>query len=88
MRVIELAPPYVATGLMGERQKQDPTAMPLDEFVAEVMHILDTEPEVTEVLVKRVHAQRFAILGGFDAYRAFFKRMNDAIRAARAGEAG
>ncbi|GHF37324.1 putative oxidoreductase [Deinococcus metalli] len=83
VQVIELAPPYVRTGLQGERQATDPNAMPLDEFVAEVMQILQDQPDVTEVLVQRVHAQRYAERSG--QYDAFFQRMNDMLRAARHG---
>lgn len=62
--VIEIAPPYVQTELMGEQQASDPNAMPLAEFVAEAMAILDTQPDVREVLVNRVLPLRFA--GGRD----------------------
>ncbi len=37
VEVIELAPPYVQTELMGEHQASDPNAMPLDAFIAETM---------------------------------------------------
>lgn len=52
LQVIELAPPAVQTTLLG--QQSDPSAMPLDEFVAETMQILADEPDVEEVLVERV----------------------------------
>jgi uncharacterized oxidoreductase len=45
IEVIELAPPYVQTQLMGEHQEKDPQAMPLDEFITEVMQILTTQPK-------------------------------------------
>jgi uncharacterized oxidoreductase len=50
---------------MGKRQANDPNAMPLADFIAEVMHILATQPEVNEILVKRVYPLRFA--GAFNA---------------------
>ncbi|WP_420594054.1 SDR family oxidoreductase [Deinococcus sp.] len=81
VQVIELVPPYVRTHLQGERQANDPHAMPLDEFVAETMAILSSNPDVSEVLVQRVHAQRFAEKRG--EYDAFFKQMNDMLTAAR-----
>ena len=62
--VIELAPPYVATYLMGESQAADPGAMPLGEFISEVMEILTTQPGADEVLVKRVQPLRFSAMGG------------------------
>jgi short-subunit dehydrogenase involved in D-alanine esterification of teichoic acids len=40
VEVIEIVPPYVQTTSLGERQANDPQAMPLDEFITEVMQIL------------------------------------------------
>jgi len=66
--VLELIPPYVATELMGEGQAKDPRAMPLAEYLAEVMQILKTQPEATEICVERVKPLRFAAENGnFDA---------------------
>jgi len=58
--VLEIAPPYVQTYLQGERQANDPNAMPLADYLAETMELLSGEPENGEVLVQRVHRQRFA----------------------------
>lgn len=58
--VLEIAPPYVQTHLQGERQANDPNAMPLADYLAETMELLSGEPENGEVLVQRVHRQRFA----------------------------
>ena len=60
IRVIELVPPYVQTGLMGSRQLNDSAAMPLGQFVSEVMGILESQPAVAEILVQRVQPLRFA----------------------------
>jgi uncharacterized oxidoreductase len=60
VEVIEIVPPYVQTELMGARQAVDPNAMPLADFIGEVMQMLDTQPHVREVLVKRVLPLRFA----------------------------
>lgn len=60
VEVIELAPPYVQTYLQGERQANDPNAMPLDAYIAETMQLLADSPANGEVLVQRVHRQRFA----------------------------
>src|SRR5205085_7397964 len=49
VEVIEIIPPYVQTTLMGEQQANDPQAMPLNEFIAEVMEILRSGPGVKEV---------------------------------------
>lgn len=62
--VIELAPPYVQTSLQGERQANDPNAMPLDAYIAETMQLLESNPANGEVLVQRVHRQRFAEANG------------------------
>jgi len=64
VEVLELAPPYVQTELMGEAQKTDPRAMPLDEFIAETMSILETRPEAKEILVERVKPLRWAEVNG------------------------
>ena len=83
VQVLELAPPYVQTELMGARQASDPHAMPLKDFIAEVMSILTNSPNATEILVERVKPLRFAEAnGGFDG---FFKTFNDAMLAARVG---
>lgn len=86
VQVIELVPPYVQTGLMGERQASDPNAMPLNEFISEVMQILKSDPNVQEVLVKRVHMQRFATDAGPEKYNEFFNQFNDRMLAARKAE--
>ncbi len=52
VKVQEIAPPYVQTELGGERQLNDPNAMPLKAFIAETMEALGTDSE--EVLVKAV----------------------------------
>ena len=50
--VIELVPPAVRTALMGQEDSEQ--AMPLEEFVDQVMDILETKPNVTEILVDNV----------------------------------
>lgn len=60
VEVIEIAPPYVQTTLKGEQQANDPNAMPLGEYLAETMALLAGNLENGEVLVQRVHRQRFA----------------------------
>jgi uncharacterized oxidoreductase len=56
VRVLELAPPYVQTELMGSHQAADPRAMPLKEFIDETMRLLATDAD--EILVERVKALR------------------------------
>jgi uncharacterized oxidoreductase len=79
VEVIELIPPYVATTLMGEQQAKDPNAMPLDEFIAEVMEIFKTQPEAKEICVKKVYPLRFAAENGQEKYEQFFRQFNDAM---------
>ncbi len=54
VEVIELAPPYVQTHLMGDHQASDPNAMPLDEYIAETMANFEQSPTPAENLVERV----------------------------------
>lgn len=79
--MLELVLPYVQTDLMGSRQANDPQAMPLKDFIAEVMEIIKATPDATEILVERVKLLRFAEAAGHHA--AFFKTFNDAMAAAR-----
>ena len=83
VEVLELIPPYVQTGLMGERQANDPQAMPLAAFTAEVMELLETQPEAVEICVGRVQPLRNAAEGGREKYTGFFQHFNDAMKAAR-----
>ncbi len=63
IEVKELIPPYVATKLMGDRQANDPRAMPLQDFIREVMEIFQTQPDATEIAVERVRPLRSAAEG-------------------------
>lgn len=62
--VIEIIPPYVQTHLTGEHQANDPNAMPLNEFITEVMEILSNQPTIEEVVVERCKPLRFAAENG------------------------
>ena len=62
--VIEIIPPYVQTHLTGEHQANDPNAMPLNEFITEVMGILSNQPTVEEIVVERCKPLRFAAENG------------------------
>ena len=76
VEILELIPPYVQTRLMGDQQAEDPNAMPLNEYVDEVMSILKAQPAAKEICVKRVHPLRFAAEGGEEKYEAFFQQFN------------
>ena len=70
--VLELIPPYVATHLMSGAD--DPRAMPLDQFIAEVMAILKTQPTPTEIVVENAKGLRFSAESG--KFDAIFQRLN------------
>lgn len=76
IEVQELVPPYVRTWLLGEHQAQDANAMPLEEYIREVMEILQANPPVEEILVKRVLPMREAAYQGPEHYRAMFEQRN------------
>jgi uncharacterized oxidoreductase len=54
VRVLEIAPPWVQTDLLGS--SNEPRAMPLAEFIQETMQVLGTDAD--EVLVERVKPLR------------------------------
>jgi uncharacterized oxidoreductase len=75
VEVLELAPPYVQTELGGPHQATDPNAMPLADYVTEVMEVLgESRPPRGEVLVERVKALRFAENDG--QYERMFAALN------------
>ena len=58
VKVSELEPPSVATDLMpGQRESE--FAMPLDEFIAEVVGLIETDPDAREIQVERVKFLRY-----------------------------
>jgi uncharacterized oxidoreductase len=75
VEVLELIPPYVQTDLMDGAD--DPRAMPLADFIREVMEILKTQPTPTEICVENAKRLRFcAEKGNFDQ---IFNGMNGAF---------
>lgn len=58
VRVLELEPPAVATDLL-PGQRDSAIAMPLDDFVAEVLHLVETQPDATEIQVENVKFLRY-----------------------------
>jgi short-subunit dehydrogenase involved in D-alanine esterification of teichoic acids len=57
--VAELEPPAVQTDLLPGHAENE-HAMPLDEYVAEVMSIIETQPDAREIQVERVKFLRYA----------------------------
>jgi uncharacterized oxidoreductase len=75
VEVLELIPPYVQTELAGPQQATDPHAMPLADYVAEVMAVLsNADLPHGEILVERVKGERWAESNG--AYEARFAALN------------
>lgn len=75
VEVLELAPPYVRTAITGPQQASDPRAMPVDDYVAEVMKLLGSENYPRgEILLERDHARRWAERDG--RYDAVFAALN------------
>jgi uncharacterized oxidoreductase len=59
VKVVELEPPAVRTALMPGHETSE-SAMPLDEFTAEVLDLLETRPDAKEIQVERVKFLRYA----------------------------
>jgi uncharacterized oxidoreductase len=75
--VLEIIPPYVQTELM--HGAEDPRAMPLKEFIAETMELLQTVPTPKEICVKNVHPLRLAEKKGL--HEKVFHGLNEAMAA-------
>lgn len=58
VRVTELEPPAVRTQLMPGQQDSE-FAMPLDEFVDEVMQLIESDPDARELQVRNVEFLRY-----------------------------
>lgn len=58
VRVMELEPPAVRTSLMPGQETSE-LAMPLDEFVDEVMALVEADPDARELQVERVKFLRY-----------------------------
>ncbi|MFJ2541607.1 SDR family oxidoreductase [Microbacterium sp. NPDC087589] len=61
--VLELEPPAVRTSLMPGQETSD-FAMPLDEFVTEVVELIETQPDATEIQVENVKFLRYGEVRG------------------------
>ena len=58
VKVVELVPPSVRTALLPGQQTSQ-AAMPLEEFVAEVTVLLESQPDAKEIQVERVKFLRY-----------------------------
>jgi uncharacterized oxidoreductase len=58
VKVVELVPPAVRTALQ-PGQEASPLAMPLDEYVAEVVELIEAHPDAKEIQVERVKFLRY-----------------------------
>ncbi|MDZ4364303.1 SDR family oxidoreductase [Brevundimonas sp.] len=73
VKVLELAPPAVATDLM-PGHAQNPNSMPLADYIQEVIGLIERgDTPRGEILVERVKPLRFAEVQG---YQAMFERLN------------
>jgi uncharacterized oxidoreductase len=75
VEVLELIPPYVQTDLMDGAH--DSRAMPLDQFIAEVMEIFKTRPTPAEICVENVKRLRHAAENR--TFDQIFNGMNSSI---------
>ncbi|MEO9328977.1 SDR family oxidoreductase [Gordonia aurantiaca] len=81
VEVVELVPPAVRTDLMpGHRDNE--FGMPLDEFVDEVVHLIETRPGSPEIQVERVKFLRYSESRGdyADVVRVLDKADRHAVR--------
>ncbi|MEZ0142343.1 MULTISPECIES: SDR family oxidoreductase [unclassified Microbacterium] len=72
--VQELEPPAVCTDLMPGHAEND-AALPLDAFIDEVMSLIETQPDATEIQVERVKFLRYGeARGDYDEVVAVLNR--------------
>jgi uncharacterized oxidoreductase len=58
VKIVELVPPAVRTSLLPGQESSE-FAMPLDEFVSEVVSLLETQPDAKEIQVESVKFLRY-----------------------------
>lgn len=63
VKIVELVPPSVRTALLPGQETSD-FAMPLDEYVSEVVSLLQDHPDAKEIQVERVKFLRYAEVRG------------------------
>ncbi|OPG11948.1 SDR family oxidoreductase [Microbispora sp. GKU 823] len=66
VKVVELVPPAVRTALLPGQETSE-FAMPLEEFVAEAVGLLESQPDAKEIQVERVKFLRYGeVRGDYD----------------------
>jgi short-subunit dehydrogenase involved in D-alanine esterification of teichoic acids len=66
VQIVELVPPAVRTALMPGQETSE-FAVPLEEFITEVMSLLETQPDAREIQVERVKFLRYSeVRGDYD----------------------
>jgi uncharacterized oxidoreductase len=74
VKIMELEPPAVRTALL-PGQEESEFAMPLDAFVAEVVELLETQPDAKEIQVEQVKFLRYGeARGDYDQVVATLNR--------------
>ncbi len=63
VRVLELVPPSVQTDLL-PGHRDNPAAVPLDDFITEVIELIEKQPDAAEILVDRVKFLRYGEVRG------------------------
>jgi short-subunit dehydrogenase involved in D-alanine esterification of teichoic acids len=58
VKIVELEPPSVRTSLL-PGQENSVWAAPLEDFTTEVMSLLESQPDATEIQVERVKFLRY-----------------------------
>jgi uncharacterized oxidoreductase len=80
VRVVELEPPAVRTELMPGQETSD-VAMPLEDFVVEVMELIETQPDASEIQVENVKFLRYGeARGDYDKVVAMLNRSDPHAR--------
>jgi uncharacterized oxidoreductase len=84
VEVLELVPPAVRTELL-PGQSESEFAIPLDEFVAEVITLLQTQPDAKEIQVERVKFLRYGeARGDYDQVVATLNHLDPHANPSRA----
>lgn len=75
IEVVEIIPPYVQTDLLGGAE--DPMAMPLKDYIAQTMEIMNRQPTPEENCVENAQGLRMAESNR--SFDAVFKGLNEAL---------